>query len=352
MKIAFFGTHLSFDYFKIGGVESFGRRLATTLVKKGHQADFLVYGGPTSRSQTVGPGINFQEGCAALRKNYEHVLTMHLLAPDRLRYLSFRQRNCHRLRFHKIYFSWTDSPIRRQAEFLDARLLPYNGRLFCISRRQFDYVSRWSDRAVLLLPPVSEPYFIPPENKPNHDKLKITYIGRTESAKGVEEVINLFTKLMNSSVRTEIHGFHHGSQKSSVQIHEWLKVQKDISYFHTPFEGYSEEMEDNLIRTLKDTDILLLPYVKLSSTIDSPMLLLEGMASLCTVIAPAEGSIPFIYGSSPFLYDDNQDLADIVNWAQASPRHLADERKRIFQRNTDLDFRAPRVAARLLEAMA
>ena len=39
MKIAFFGASGAFDYFKIGGAESFNRRLATGLIRGGHRAD-------------------------------------------------------------------------------------------------------------------------------------------------------------------------------------------------------------------------------------------------------------------------------------------------------------------------
>lgn len=360
MKIAFFGAYRSFDYFKIGGTESFTRRLAAALVAAGHRADFIIYGTPTSHVQTVGPGIglysftDLQEACEALVKNYEQVLTLHLIAADRFRYLRFRRRNGHRLRFHRIYFNWTDSPIRRTAAFVDARLYPFNGRLFCISPRQFRYVSQWSDRAVWLVPPVAEPYFLAPVAKPTHDKLHVTYVGRTEAAKGIEAVIRAFTQLKNSPrFHGEIHGFHHRTLPASVQVHDWLRDQQDISYSYTPFESYSPELEDNLRHLLKETDILLLPYQQLSSTIDTPMLLLEGMASLCAVIAPAAGSIPEIYGSSAFLLSEkHDDIACIINWVLASPQRLADERQRIFQRNAELGFQAAQVAARLLEAIA
>jgi glycosyltransferase involved in cell wall biosynthesis len=359
MRIAFFGAFTSFDYFQIGGIESFARRLATALLKDGHQADFVVYGSPTSQSRIVGPGIglyyftNFRDACAALLKGYEHVLTLQICASDRLQYLRFRRLNGSMVRFHKIYCGWPDSLLKRKVGFLDARLFPFNGRVFCISPRLFNDVHRWSDRAVLLVPPVSEQYFLSPGDKPTHDKLRLTYIGRTESGKGIEEVISLFTKLKDSpGLHCKIHGFHHRNLQASVQIHGWLQHQKGISYSYTPFESYCQEVEDNLIRILKDTDILLLPYRKLSSTIDTPMLLLEGMASLCAVITPAEGSIPNIYGSSPFLFTEKQDVAAIINLAQASPKHLADERQRIFGRNAELGFQATRVAARLLEAIA
>jgi glycosyltransferase involved in cell wall biosynthesis len=359
MKIAFFGSFGSFDYFKIGGTESFARRLATTLVNAGHQADFIIYGSPTSRFQTAGPGIGLysltklSEALPFLVKNYEHVLTLYLRPSDRLSYLRFRQRHNQRLRFHQIYFSWPDSVIKRKAAFWDARLHPFNGRLICISPRQFNYVRQWSDRAVLLVPPVWETYFLAPDTKSSHDQLRVTYIGRTEPAKGIEQVIHLLTQLKDCPwLHGEIHGFHHSHSKASVQIHEWLKDQKQFGYFYSPFESHSQELEDNLIRILKDTDILLLPYRQLSSTIDTPMLLLEGMASLCAVVSMASGSIPDIYGASPFLLSDHTTIADIITWAHASPQRLADERQRIFQRNAELGFQAQTVAARLLEAIA
>jgi glycosyltransferase involved in cell wall biosynthesis len=359
MKIAFLGIFRSFDYFRIGGVESFSRRLATGLIRAGHRADFVIYGAPTSENRGVEAGIGlyyFREFKAALElltQEFDQVVTLYLPPRDRLRYLSFRRLNQSRLRFHQVYFSWPDSLIKRKGAFLDARLYPFNGRLFCVSPRQYRYVGRWSDRAELLLPPVWESYFLAPEAKPQHDKLRLTYIGRTEPGKGIEDVIYLYNQLKDQPhVEVEIHGFHHRHSQAGAKFHEWLSGQAGLRYFYTPFEGYRPEVDDNLREILQATDILVLPYLKLSSTIDNPVLLLEGMASLCAVLTKPLGDIPTIYGPSSFLVNGVEEMVDMVKQAENSPELLTKERQRIFQRNAELNFSDVHITTRFMRALS
>jgi len=357
MKIAFFGAFGAFDYFKIGGAESFTRRLATGLILEGHRADFVIYGAPTSEHKVAGTGVGlyyFREFKAALEflvREYEQIITLYLPPRDRLRYLSFRWSNQAHLRFHQVYFGWPDSLIKRKAAFLEARFYPFNGRLFCVSPRQYRYVSCWSDKGVLLLPPVTESYFLKPETKPENDKIRLTYIGRTEPGKGIEDVVYLWKHLKDQpQVEMAIYGFHHRHLQAGVEFHEWLSHQDGLPYHYTPWESYSPEVEDNLRRFLQATDILVLPYRKLSSTIDTPVLLLEGMAALCAIMTKPMGDIPSLYGPSPFILKGREEMAQMAK--KVSPGVLATERRRIFQRQAELDFAAQRVTARLLQALS
>ena len=224
MKVAFFGAYGSFDYFRIGGMESFTRRLGVGMVEAGHQVDFVLYGAPSGDHRRTESGIGLyyyptlSDALNFLVKNHEHVLTFYLRPPDRLKFLMFRYRNRKRLRFHQVYYSWPDSPWKRKAACLDARLYPFNGRLFCVSPRIFRYVSRWSNQAVLMFPPIPASYFIEPGDKPKKDNLRVTYIGRTEPGKGIEEVISLYNGLCHHpGVEFEIHGFHHKHLEVSIR---------------------------------------------------------------------------------------------------------------------------------------
>jgi glycosyltransferase involved in cell wall biosynthesis len=359
MKISFFGAFGAFDYFKIGGAESFTRRMATGLIRQGHRADLVIYGAPASERRTVGPGIGlsyfraFKDAVEFLTREYDQIITLYLPPRDRLRYLYFRRLNQSRLTFHQVYFSWPDSLIKRKGAFLEARLYPYNGRLFCISPRQYHYVRRWSPRGVLLLPPVWESYFLAPEAKPEKDKVRLTYIGRTEPGKGIEEVIYLYHHLKDQPrLEIEIHGFHHEHSQAGVEFHEWLNRQEGLHYSYSPYESYSPQTDDNLRCILQTTDILVLPYQKLSSTMDTPVLLLEGMAALCAVMTKPFGDIPNLYGPSPFILPGAEAMVNMVKKVMDSPELLGLERRRIFQRNAELDFATAGVTARLLRALA
>jgi glycosyltransferase involved in cell wall biosynthesis len=356
IRIAIFGLFGSFDYYQIGGLESISRRIANGLIQKGHQVDFVTYGAPATTHTVTESGIGIdafatlQEALDNLIHKYEHVLTMYLRPLDRLRFLMFRQRNNRRLSFHQVFFNWPDSPWKRKAACLDARLYPFNGRLFCISPRIFHDVRQWSNQALLMLPPIPESYFIDPVDKPKKDKLRVTYIGRTEPGKGIEDVISLVTSLQSHpEIEFEIHGFHHKHLEVSVRIHEWLSRQKELQYFYTPFEGYSPHVETELRNILKYTDILLLPYRKLSSTIDMPVLLLEGMASLCAILTRPLGDIPEIYGASCLLLPEPAAAGPIILESQG---FLEEERQRIQRRNQELGFGLDHILNQFIQAIA
>ena len=42
MKIAFFGLKQAFDYFQIGGTESFIKRISGELIKNGIKVDYII----------------------------------------------------------------------------------------------------------------------------------------------------------------------------------------------------------------------------------------------------------------------------------------------------------------------
>jgi glycosyltransferase involved in cell wall biosynthesis len=361
MNFALFGLYGVFDYFRIGGLESFNRRLAGGLARLGHQVDFILYGAPNSDFKLVDDNISVHHSedlSKALQflvqeQRYDHVITFYLPPADRLRYLYFRFLYRHKLCFHQIYFNWPDSPLKRKGMFVDARLYPFNGRLFCISPRQFNVARQWCPRATLLFPPVPESYFVEPDAKPKHEKVQVTYIGRTEANKGIEAVLQLAAFLQDCpQVEVAIHGFHHKTLPASVKTHEWLSQQQEIRYVYTPFEGYSPALEDNLRQTLKNTDILLLPYRKLSSTIDTPLLLLEGMASLCAIVTHKLGNIPDIYGPGPFLLDESADITGIGEKIKSAPGLLDQERQRIYHQNQLLGFKLNNTVERLVDALS
>ena len=106
-------------------------------------------------------------------------------------------------------------------------------------------------------------------------------------------------------------------------------------------------MEEALKAGLRKTDILVLPYKGgLQSTIDMPMLLLEGMASLCAVITRPYGDIPSIYGESDFLLTGNGNLAEVADLFNGISLKLDKERRRLFEQNRRLNFEATNTAQR------
>ncbi|MEO0230922.1 MAG: glycosyltransferase [candidate division WOR-3 bacterium] len=359
MKIAFFGLKQAFDYFQIGGTESFIRRLSLKLLHNEMSVDYILYGNNENNEfnssrinlryfKTFEDSLNFINS-----KEYNHIITIYLLRKDRIKFALFRRKRSNLIKFHFIYFSWPDSWLKKKLYFQEAKFFPYNGKLFCISKRQYEYVKRWANNVVYLLPPVPDNYFLKLEEKPINEKIRITFLGRVDPGKGIDEVIEIFKTLKgNDKFDCSIYGIHIPEHKESFKIHNFLKNQDEIKYIEVERKKYSPEVEEMVRNVLKNTDILILPYKKLSSTIDTPLTLLEAMASLCVVITKPFGNIPDIYGKSKFIIPSENFVNNTLNLLNSiTYKDLIEERKRIYERNNILNFKASSVAKKFIEAL-
>lgn len=359
MRIAFFGLNTAFNYSQIGGVESFIRRLSAELIKNNVEVDYILYNENIDTVLTPLKGLTlryfktFDRALKATMSGYDHVITIYLSPRDRLQYIFFRKKYNKSTFFHFIYFSWPDLLIKRSLYFTEAMFFPYNGKLFCISKRQFEYVRRWANNVVYLLPPVPDNYFLKLEEKPINEKIRITFLGRVDPGKGINEVIEIFKTLKgNDKFDCSIYGIHIPEHKESFKIHNFLKNQDEIKYIEVERKKYSPEVEEMVRDVLKNTDILILPYKKLSSTIDTPLTLLEAMASLCVVITKPFGNIPDIYGKSKFIIPSENFVNNTLNLLNSiTYDDLIEERKRIYEQNNILDFKTSSIVKKFLEAI-
>lgn len=359
MRIAFWGWRNSFDYFQIGGTESFVRRLTEGLVGSGAEVDYVMYGSSERHEVKLSAVfklryfVRFEDALAFLSNNYDHIVTIYLFPLDRLKFARFRKRYGNDIKFHFVYLGWPDLSIKRWFYFAEAKLFPYNGRLLCISRRQYRHLRQSLGNVTYLMPPVPENFFIEPEDKPIHEKIKITFLGRIDVGKGIEDVIEIF-KVLNKSSRFEcsIYGIHIRENKKSLMLHNWLKEQDEINYIEIDRQNYSRNVEEMVSGVLRESDIFIQPYKRLSSTIDTPLLLLEAMASLCVVITKPFGNIPEIYGESRFLIPVDNFLSDATAFLQnVSLDEIRRERKRIYEQNKTLSFQTAEMTRTFLDAL-
>jgi glycosyltransferase involved in cell wall biosynthesis len=353
MKIAFLGFKNSFSFDHIGGTDSIVRRMALRLAELGDETGLISYGCSQNTCQRLTERIKISkfktlsDSLEALKQQYEHVITVYLKPADRLAYAMFRKSQQHGMRFHRFYMDWNESPLKRRLLFAEARLFPFNGYLFCVSPRIYRGVSKWAPCSTLFLPPVSGTYFCNPEDKPYNRKLRITYAGRLDPGKGTGRAIEVFRRLRgHPDIQTRLYGFAWSHKPETVQLHERLLSAPDIIYEPSDFQGWTPEVDENLRQMLRQTDILLLPYRKLSSTVDTPLLLLEGMANLCAIITPPLGDLQETYGASDFNLKHEWDTDSVVNLIENARLHLAAEKQRLLLRNTSLQFDAKSVTER------
>lgn len=346
IKLAFLASHHAFSYHNVGGTDSLVRRLSQSLTNtRAVQVDLLTYGHVTeNKSESHSPLLrscyfsNFR-GVLDTLAEYDHVMIIYLPPSDRLKFLVFRQRLRGKTKFHMLFLSWPDSSIKRWLMFLDAHLVPFNGQVFGISARLVKHIHQWNKNATLLRPPVPQDYFVPLAAKSNSDKTRVTFLGREDPGKGALETIELFNRLSNHpDIELSFYGMHWPHRPESVRLHERLMAQERFPYTHVNFDNHSESV-DKMVRTvLRGTDIFVQPYRKLSSTIDTPLLILEAMASLAAVLTKPYGNIPEVYGPGPGLLGDNNFIDNAASLILSAKTWLPRECQRINQQNKLLKF--------------
>jgi glycosyltransferase involved in cell wall biosynthesis len=175
-------------------------------------------------------------------------------------------------------------------------------------------------------------------------------MGRLDEAKGIGEATDIFRRLADRpDVECSLHGYYWPGDGRSRALHAELLTEKGFRYVGREWGGWTPQVEHDVAETLRETDVLLLPYRTLSTTIDMPLLLLEGMASLCAVVTRRVGDIPEVYGESPFLVPAGEYVGGALRLIARAPDLLQAERRRLAIQNQRWDFRTATVARLLVE---
>jgi glycosyltransferase involved in cell wall biosynthesis len=336
-----------FEENQIGGTDSFMRRLTSALLEidKNLIIEWIFYNSAEEKEvyhhdrfvlkyfKTFNELLNYIN----LRKP-EHVICTWIKPKDRIKFAVFRK-NHPEIKFHNLVFFYPESPLKRFFKFLEFLLFPYNGKVFCVSNRQYKYLRRICKNVVYILPPVPREYFLSPEEKPVNEKIKVTFLGRIDPRKGIKEVIEIFRTLKgNPKFEFEIYGIHIPQDRDAFNIHNWLKSQNEIKYVELNRQAYSPEVEEMVKKILKTTDILIQPYKNLDSTVDTPLLLLEAMASLCIFLTTSVGDIQDIYGIENFVIPPDQFIQKALKLLQVINYSLIiKERERLFKRINEIE---------------
>ena len=357
MRLAFFAQYGMFELDRLGGVESIVRRLSAELLKRDVVLECLFFDAPNDHVMQHLSGVvvrnqpGFLAGLKALSR-YDHVLLFYLPARLRPLFSLFRATAGRRVTFHYIYSVWAESFLKRQLLFSEALLAPYNGYLFGVSPRLCRRLSRLSARSALLLPPVPADFFLTPEQKSQSGPLRVAFMGRIDPGKGIGVAISLFESLAgNAQYSCSIYGYPWKHDSASMQLHNALLQRRDINYQPSELKRFDQTVMEHVRQIFLNTDVLFLPYERLSSTIDTPLVMLEGMAGLCAVITRPLGDLPEIYGSHRYMQHDLSDIRGLRNMVDRLRMELPAERKRLAQQVQRLDFSSDRVATRLLEKL-
>lgn len=358
MNITFFGLKGTFDYYNIGGTDSFCRRLGFQLITVGKNVNFVHYGCDRQGEESVSRDFkvysfrDFNDSLAYLEKHADVVIVNAIHRNDRLSFIKFRKKNKN-IKYYYLASVFSESIIKRNLYLLDPLLYPYNGGVLAMSPRLANASRLRRNNSELLLPPVPDNYYVRPEDKPRRNKVVITYIGRTVPGKGADQAVEIFKGLGGEpNIEKQVCGYVWPDDREDKSIHNWLLRQNEIKYICEEYKGWSSVVDEKISETLRKTDILLLPYKWLSSTMDMPMLLLEGMAANCCIITKPLGDIPAVYGDSPFIlpqHDFVRRAVELIVHVRNSRGILQQERQRVANQTAKWDFCTPSVTKRLLK---
>jgi glycosyltransferase involved in cell wall biosynthesis len=285
--------------------------------------------------------------------SYDHIVNIRLSRFDRIKIPFYRYIFLNGSKYHFMSFVWPDSNLKRKVVFSEAIFVSRRGKIICASNRLYQALKPWAQNVHFILPPVPHSYFLKPDEKPENDKIKITFLGVVYPNKGIEEVIEIFKVLKDDNrFETLICAIYEPRNKKSVEIRNWLKIQDIIQYIEVDRYNYLPSVEEMTGKILKETDVFIQPYTSLGSTVDIPLLVLEAMASLCAVVTTPLGSIPEVYGNSKFLMDTKDVTSKIVSFFKnISYDEIIRERTRVYEQNQILEFEASKVAGKFIEIL-
>jgi len=337
--ITFFGLFDTFDYHHLGGMDSFYRRLAEVLLRERHEVTFLHYGSNVEKTESPRAGLtlvylrNFRDTLEYLDGSDGPVVVNAIHRKDRIAFICYRKSRPTRM-FHMVYSVYSESSLKRTLYMLESRILPYNGLGLCVSPRLTLLAQKKKNWAGLFLPPVLDHYFRDRRVGAADDRIRITYLGRIDPGKGVEDVAKIARRVADDG-RYEFRGFGYvwsGSPACADSL-ERVRSAEQVHWDIADRSGWSPGTDRKIADILSDTDILILPYTKLSSTVDIPLLLLEGMAAGCCVLTRAIGDIPAVYGrNSPFLVCDGDFVGRATDIIRKAHALIPEERRRVAER--------------------
>lgn len=347
--VIFYGYYKSFDYYKIGGLESFYRRIASMLSEEERcRVSFVFYGGPSDDSYKITDSISlryfkdFQMSLQYLLLEGSIVIDNYILKRHRISYLLFRTVNKKSIRFGHIYTGAPEEIQKKIVSLLNHKWPTFNGPVLSPSYTIHDKLAKFGIESKVMPPPIPANYsiFIPEKERA---RLKLTFIGRFDENKGISEVISLFKKLSinESAVDLCVSGYFGHGLANKEAIKDSFKSIKNLEIQEKSWNKWSTEMDKDVVKLLQETDILILPYHNLKGTMDPPLLVLEGMACGCLILTVDVGSVKEFYGESPFILNQNSfvDKAyDIINKILTNKNILKAEQERIAKKVKSLQL--------------
>ncbi len=356
LKVAILNSY-SADFRRIGGTQSLVRNWTNIFLAKGWKVDVYTTGAQTEEILQLKPNLrsiycrNSYEAFKKIDKHKFNILLgvgaplpLHILS-QYYYFLKWILRRVHFIHIFHKYPPLSENPFLRWLQ--SGYLKCVYDVIVAVSPRIVDALKSSGINAHLMLPPIPKKFYFTKNEKIDEKqkekldkKVVISYIGRVSPDKGIESVIRAFKKIRNiKKVVVKIYGLYNPKITSSLNLHRYLTQENEIEYKAMNYlrNKYSEKSENDIISLLKITDIIVLPFHTLSETVDSPLLLLESMASLCIPVASDIGDIQFILQDSHLLIKKEENLYDALAYL-IKENKLEEKQRHIKNRVDDLGF--------------
>lgn len=355
--VVFYGYYKSFDYYKIGGLESFYRRIASILSEEGYRVSFVFYGGSSDNSCEVTDSISlryfksFQTSLQYLLLEGSLVIDNYLLKRHRVSYALFRTTNQKTIRFGHIYAGVPEGIQSKTVSLLNHKLPSFNGPVLSPSYTIQDKLAKFGIESNVMPPPIPASYCVSVPKK-EEERLKLTFIGRFDENKGIKKVISLFKKLSlnESKVDLCVSGYFGHGIANIKEIKDLFISIPELEVQQKSWKKWSHEMDEDVVKLLQETDILILPYNNLKGTMDPPLLVLEGMACGCLILTVDVGSVKEFYVESRFILGHNSFVDEayvIINEILNNKNLLSIEQDRVVEKAKLLQLNTQSVVSSL-----
>lgn len=346
--VIFYGYYKSFDYYKIGGLESFYRRIASILSEKGYRVSFVFYGGTSDGSYEITDSLSlkyfksFQDSLQYLLSEGSLIIDNYILKRDRIAYILFRTTNQKSISFGHIYAGALEGIQSKVVSFLNHKFPPFSGPVLSPSYMIQEKLMKSGLKSDVMYPPIPANYRVSMTRR-EEKRLRLTFMGRFDENKGIKEVISLFKKLSLNELAVDlcVSGYFGHDLANVKETKDSFNSIPELKVQQKSWEKWSPEMDEHVVKLLQETDILILPYHNLKGTMDPPLLVLEGMACGCLILTTDVGSVKEFYGESRFLLEHNSFVDEayaIINEIFRDRNMLSVERDRIAEKVKSLQL--------------
>jgi glycosyltransferase involved in cell wall biosynthesis len=299
LRVLFWSSEANFDFYRRGGIESTIRRLIDFLLQNRHEIHVFIVSERDLEKRysyrkanlilTYGAVADLKK--RALANDFDVINFLQTPFGDPVflfRLLATKRRN--QTKFIKLFF--TNPPFKNNAWLQWLKHLLLIDVYIAFSTRLYERLSTPLKRRVFHLnPPVGEAYFRM-ANRPEASR-SVWFVGRLSEDKGLDIVLSVFRQLREEKgILLGIQGYYatHGDRDRYSETVADLGINVHIGSRGDSNSG-DEAILDDSILPLGEYDVLLLPYQDLNQTIDTPLLVVEGLVSCCKVVTSDIGGL-------------------------------------------------------------